>query len=676
MPTVWLLAALATFAGGIVWSTACTNANLQLPPASLNNADRQLTISGQVCTEPPDPTGFPVKVVFIVDQSGSMCVSDPPGSQCNGSGACGANGFCEMANTTMGVNPAKQPARVVAIDQLLQQWVNQSNVYVALVPFETNVQQDYVWPPLAQPGAPGTFGKLNPTTMAQLQTQVSQLQGELGKGTDYQGALSYTYNLISADIANTQLTNPALLPRTRYVVVFLTDGTPYPKCAAPPQCTPLDPLPCGDPTHPWLIWPDSSDAVDFCNGSSVGNNPSDTIQGFDGGVDRNQNYQLFAYVDELMTLKTQYNVGDVRLDTILLFNQTGVDACGTLCYGLYGDFSPDPAINAADAEYVAGWLLQQMSTRGNGVFQEFKNGQIQNMGLGGLDYTSLASPYAMKTLILQDLTSTPMNGQRAVDSDGDALDDTRDNSFTVGTNPYNPDSDGDCFDDNFEVLHSSEGFNPLVPDLRGCDPSSPAAVSNCPCTDIDGDGVSDQQEAYLKSNNLLVDSDADGIPDWLETRYGLDPTRSNVGLDTDGDGNEDLAEVRAGTNPSQPDSQLFTQSGYQYTTTQVAGPNGETCYNFTITNVDMHTPPPHAGQTEGYNLFKLWFSEAPQSGVATDYGNWKAACIWAQYSPPSVRIPAGPSITVQDSNFTVFNTGLAGLDSPAAYLTNCVGTPP
>jgi len=31
-------------------------------------------------TAPANPAGFPVKVVLVIDESGSMCVSDPPGS--------------------------------------------------------------------------------------------------------------------------------------------------------------------------------------------------------------------------------------------------------------------------------------------------------------------------------------------------------------------------------------------------------------------------------------------------------------------------------------------------------------------------------------------------------------------------------------------------------------------
>lgn len=95
---------------------------------------------------------------------------------------------------------------------------------------------------------------------ASLTTRVQTLQADLGKGTDYQGALAYAYTLIASDIADVQRTSPEQLPRTRYVVVFLTDGTPYPRCAATDDLRRLR-----RHDHPELLWADSSGSGDFCN---------------------------------------------------------------------------------------------------------------------------------------------------------------------------------------------------------------------------------------------------------------------------------------------------------------------------------------------------------------------------------------------------------------------------
>jgi hypothetical protein len=56
-------------------------------------------------------------------------------------------------------------------------------------------------------------------------------------------------------------------------------------------------------------------------------------------------------------------------------------------------------------------------------------------------------------------------------------------------------------------------------------------------------------EFTFESSGSAMDSDGDGVPDYVEQAYGLDPT---AGADTDGDGDSDLAEIAAGTDPSDP----------------------------------------------------------------------------------------------------------------------------
>ena len=88
----------------------------------------------------------------------------------------------------------------------------------------------------------------------------------------------------------------------------------------------------------------------------------------------------------------------------------------------------------------------------------------------------------------------PGDDDRVVDTDGDGLIDELDQPYKYKTNNFFADSDGDCFDDDFEVRHYDEGFRPDVKDGRGCDPMSPL-TPGCTCADNDGDGLSYQVEA-------------------------------------------------------------------------------------------------------------------------------------------------------------------------------------
>lgn len=637
---------------------SCSDAFIEKKAKTQVNYDDRLTISGRVCTSRPDATGFPVKVVFIVDQSGSMCVSDPPGSQESG-------GFCQAAAATLNLTGMMAPARVRALHRLLDGFQNQPNMQVALVPFETNIKGEYP--------ASGFVRASDPS----LRTRVDQLQSQLGKGTDYQGALAEAYKRIADDITFVREHTPNMLPRTRYMVVFLTDGVPFPKCAANDGLSQY-----ADDLNPDLTWADSFGAGDFCNLTDPEPMNPNVVRNFVAGTDRNQNYQLFAYVDQLMELREQYNIGDLRFHTVLLFNEEAVRACGPICQDLYGQYvrwpGPTPiADGPAAAKRIASWTLQQMASRGNGVYQEFNNfSGIATLNLGALDYSSLFSPNVMKTLFVQPLSSEPGALEREIDADGDGLPDEVDNSWSFNTNPFDPDSDGDGFSDKFEADRKDDGFRADARDGRGCDPSSPA-TRNCRPTDSEGDGLSDFAEAYLSkwmANNNLIDADADGIPNGVEVRYGLDPVVPQGDLDTDGDSVPDVEEIRMGSHPTRRDREFREKNAIQYSFKAEEQSNRSICYDFSASNLQLVTPPVRAGfSRQGFNLFKVWFAESPEAGVATDFGTWKAACMWAQYDPPGVRVPAGPEGTpLTDADFRT----PALLVDPSDYDSRCAGVNP
>jgi hypothetical protein len=123
------------------------------------------------------------------------------------------------------------------------------------------------------------------------------------------------------------------------------------------------------------------------------------------------------------------------------------------------------------------------------------------------------------------------------DPDGDSLSNRAELGF--GTNPCNPDSDGDGLSDGEEL-------NRLVGGQSA--PTDPLSE------DTDGDGLLDSAETGTGVVNgtdntgtdpLVSDTDADGLGDLQEVQLGTDP----FNVDTDGDGAEDGAEVALQTDP-------------------------------------------------------------------------------------------------------------------------------
>jgi hypothetical protein len=121
------------------------------------------------------------------------------------------------------------------------------------------------------------------------------------------------------------------------------------------------------------------------------------------------------------------------------------------------------------------------------------------------------------------------------DMDGDCFSDG--GEITSGTDPKDPqnhpkNTDGDCIDDDWE-------------DEYDCIDST----INDKDLDADNDTLTNGQEYSWGTDPCNDDTDGDGMPDWWEIRYGLNPRLNDADDDPDGDDFTNIDEYRGGANP-------------------------------------------------------------------------------------------------------------------------------
>jgi hypothetical protein len=121
------------------------------------------------------------------------------------------------------------------------------------------------------------------------------------------------------------------------------------------------------------------------------------------------------------------------------------------------------------------------------------------------------------------------------DSDEDGLPDGGEQN-QLGTDPLNADTDGDQIPDGQEYYY---GLNPNDPSDAG--------------GDLDGDGLTNLEEAQLGTHMSVGDSDNDGLSDYDEVYVHQ---TSPVNSDTDQDGDSDGYEVTEGKDPNDPASSV------------------------------------------------------------------------------------------------------------------------
>ncbi len=430
--------------GGMITVPGCTDTDVfQAPGTGKGQQDDKLSVSGGFCTEHPDEMVFPVKIMFIIDCSQSMNVTDPPPS------------------------PDEYPGRVSAVWEVIQKFRYDPGVEFAIVRFEAaaNVatQRD-----TDGDGVADMFGFVNdlPTLLRALNSLAAA-----GGNTSYQAALGLAEATLAMDMSNDNVDERA---RTRYVIIFLSDGLPYP--------------------------------VDY----------DDEV---------NTPYSIRRAVREMMNLAKRFDVSGMTFHTAFLAVNTpqwvqqeaeallsGMADDGD---GTFRNFENGEEINFLDIDYTS---IKRMYSMKDGAFLVFNTNahpawtsgeSIDTDGDGLVD-------------LLEEEIGTHVG---VIDTDGDGFSDLLEyNLRSSGFDPLDPD-DADCSlwldrldGDGDGLLNCEERFIGTSPDLF----------------DTDADGMPDPVEVLCGTNPVWADADGDldfdGSLNSNEVAWHTNPTVNDAEL--------------------------------------------------------------------------------------------------------------------------------------------------
>ena len=333
-------------------------------------------MAGTVCTEPADISPFPVKLLFALDQSSSL--------QCTDS----------------------NQNRFSAVNQLIDDLYPLPNAFFGFVGFSSwSKKQQFTRNP----------DEIRPFT--------DPGQG-LGPATDYQGSLSTVLQMLEQDMIDS---GPAQRARTRYVVIFVSDGVPEPRCRKGCEDDEANCTDGVDSDGDGLVDGDDPDCEDIDDNSKRPDNlygfcnttrdiPEGTYVGAEGRCpEYNQPRQILQRVEELRTLELLYSVGEIVMHTVFITSPEEVIAANPRC----GD---DAAANFGYSAPFARELLAEMARVGGGAFRDV-NIDDNDTSFLDFDFTSLRTPYHATAFVAYNENAISTTDGLVPDSDADGLGD-------------------------------------------------------------------------------------------------------------------------------------------------------------------------------------------------------------------------------------------------------------
>lgn len=625
----WLVARrLSVLACLALFQLQCTDTGLEPIPQPQKVRDDKLELTGELCTRTPDTLVFPLRVLFIVDGSISMGVTDPP-------------------------DPVTgQTQRERAVRETWERLLGQGaqDVKFGMVRFSAQAQgqlsEDTSSPP---DGLPDTYFLNNPDRLESATQQLSAVGGT----SNFVNALGEAYFELRTEFLSASQES---LPLSKYVVIFLSDGLPDLDdseaqlvaneniLGAVQSLKELAELyKVGDFSFNTAFVSSGQGAVFdsaptelLKNMANVGDG---SFRSFPNGEELNFLFVDLQIIERVFTLKslialntnTVQDYEQTRLVPFLLLppelltdsNQDGYASCGEPLVDSDGDGLSDlmedlsetsPLIADSDDDGLSDRVEWDINRGITDPDELFDPNNPDDAGCIILD----------PCLDLDDDLSCDC----VFDSDDDGL--------------------CDCFEDPEQQCADPAGRDCVDADLDGwCDCPDLDMDGLCDYRDTDGDGLGDCEELYNGTAQNGADSDADGLPDPMEVRFRTAPTDADERDDLDWDLTDNGTEVLSGTDPRCEDAELRAKVAYRYSIENLGLRGASTCYNFSISNITLASTmanPDADWPGNGQNRVLVYASEVGFDDPTT-FARFRVACVVARYradgdykNPPSGRI--------------------------------------
>ncbi len=524
---------------------ACSRTTLEpVPEEPPPPRDDRVTLEGRLCTSPPGSKRFPLRVLFVVDASESMEVTDPPDPETGET-------FREQAVRAAWQTLLQTEDGAPRID---------ADARVGVVRFSAQARSRT---PVDLNGdeLPDTYFT---DDVEQLETATRALR-ETDRTTNYVNALDEAYFELRTEMLGAEAES---LPRSRYVLVFLSDGLP-----------------------------DSANAGRRNNA---------------GGI--------MESVGRLAELAELFDVGSFELHTVYLSTDQGVlldqpaqallEGMAELGGGTYRSVPNGEAVDFLHIDLSAlerVFSLQSLVALNTHALQDFA--QVPTRRVPRLDEG------AYKDV---DHDGAPSCGDLLIDSDADGLSDLVERR--VGSDPFVGDTDGDGVGDRIEWALRSSGLDPLDPGDTGCLEQE----------DADGDGLLDCEEVYLGTSSTAADTDQDGLPDRLEARGATSPVQPDDLDDLDWDHTSNGVEVRSGGDPGCDDAAVRSLTAMDAVVRDEGLVGALRCHSFSFADMTLLPTAAPEGEEAGWNRILIYAGETSFDEPGT-FAGWRVACLEARY---------------------------------------------